>query len=108
VLQTRRHLKDLQNADVQELSELGPSLAAAVTAVASACEAQKVYVLMTNERGHVHFDLIPRYEDDPQLAPEALALREPPPGILRRSEEALMARMSDSLAAAGRLDVERL
>lgn len=108
VLQTREHLIDLQHATAGQAAEMGPALAAAVQAVTDACEADKVYVLMTNQRGHVHLDLIPRWADDPALTAEQLVHHDPPPGVLRRSPEQLLDRVRAALTDAGRIASETL
>lgn len=84
VLQSREHLSDLGQAGPGELADFGPALALATQVLKTVCEAQRIYVQLTNRRGHFHLDLVPFYDGDPDIDTQSLMERPPPPGVLRR------------------------
>lgn len=108
VMQSRRHLLDLSQANTEELAEFGPALAAANSAILEACEAKRVYVQVTNQRGHYHLDLVPYYPEDPGLDAQALAQHPPPAGVLRRSVPDFLERMSAALEARSEIQSHTL
>lgn len=97
VMQSKRHLLDLSGANQEELLQFGPALAAASQAIQEACEAERVYVQVTNLRGHYHLDLVPYYQEDPAIDAQTLALHPAPPGVIRRKTADTMQLMQAAL-----------
>lgn len=66
VLQAARHVSTLAGLDGEELAEMGRLLSCLDGAIRSAAHAERVYVLLLNEAGHVHWQLVPRWRGDPE------------------------------------------
>lgn len=107
VVQSRRHIPTLSRATQEEQQEFGQALAQAMTAAGAACEAPRMFLQLTNQRGHFHLDLVPWYEGDTASDASTLVLQDMPAGVLRRSTEELLERAEVSLSE-GPLSFRRL
>jgi len=96
-MQSKRHLLDLSLASAEELADFGPALAIATQTVMQVCEADRVYVQVTNQRGHYHLDLVPHYPEDPSMDAPGLAGTPPPAGVLRRELTVLLKLVTQTL-----------
>jgi len=108
VMQSRRHLLDLSLATAEELGQFGPALAIATKTIMTVCEADRVYVQVTNKRGHYHLDLVPHYPGDPSMEAQGLANTPPPAGVLRRELPALLSLTWQTLQDVEPLDCKPL
>jgi diadenosine tetraphosphate (Ap4A) HIT family hydrolase len=79
VVQSRVHRESMGDLTAAELAALGPILAAGVAAVGRHGSVERVYTLQYNEGrpGHVHFHVIPRFQQD--SGPLGPALRDEMP-----------------------------
>lgn len=67
LLESKRHLKELSDMNNEEASHLGPIIKAGSEALKKVLRAQHVYVFRINDKvEHLHFHLIPRYEETPK------------------------------------------
>jgi len=99
VLQTRRHIATLSKATPQELAEFGPALAGAMSAAGAACEAPRMFMQLTNQRGHFHLDLVPWYEGDTVSEAGLLVEHDMPAGVVRRDLAYLLEKTGQALPA---------
>jgi diadenosine tetraphosphate (Ap4A) HIT family hydrolase len=74
VLKPMRHVHEAADLLPDEARALGPALQALLAAMRAALEPERIYVCSFAETvHHLHFHLIPRYADMPDLGPKLVA-----------------------------------
>jgi diadenosine tetraphosphate (Ap4A) HIT family hydrolase len=73
ILKPRRHVHELADLSDAESATLGPVMRRLLAAMRSVLAPQRIYVVSFAETvHHLHFHLIPRYQDMPALGPDLL------------------------------------